>query len=169
MATLLYIITEGVQGGPFELTEGTHIIGSAEGSSILISDMTISAQHGQLDINQGQIVYTSLGEQSVSFVGEQQVVEPVVLAPGHILQVGAIHLQLVDDPNVVETMKRETAVIATAPKAIEPGDFDSTGNASSAFGTRKSGWVKIYLIAITLIGVVALAVLIMLAFFPEKL
>ena len=60
MATLLYIITEGIQGGPFELTEGTHIIGSSEGSSILIGDMTISAQHGQLDVTQGQIIYTDL-------------------------------------------------------------------------------------------------------------
>ena len=33
MATLLYIITEGTQGGPFELTDGTHILGSAEGAT----------------------------------------------------------------------------------------------------------------------------------------
>ena len=54
MATLLYIITEGIQGGPFELTEGTHILGSAEGSTILISDTTISAQHGQFTISDGK-------------------------------------------------------------------------------------------------------------------
>ena len=33
MATLLYIITEGIKGGPFELTDGTHILGSAEGAT----------------------------------------------------------------------------------------------------------------------------------------
>ena len=159
MATLLYIITEGIQGGPFELTEGTHIIGSAEGSSVLIADMTISAQHGQFDISQGQIIYTDLGSQNGSYVSEQQIVQPVSLTPGHILQVGNIHLQFVDDPNVVETMKRETAVIASAPKAIAPDDFGSSGDGSSAFQSKKSGWVKIYIIAITFIGVVAVGAL----------
>ncbi|SVD88408.1 uncharacterized protein METZ01_LOCUS441262, partial [marine metagenome] len=38
MATLLYIITEGVQGGPFDLSDGTHMIGSAEGSAVHLSD-----------------------------------------------------------------------------------------------------------------------------------
>jgi len=162
MSTLLYIITEGIQGGPFELTEGTHVIGSAEGSSILIPDMTISAQHGQLDINQGQIVYTDLGSQNGSFVEDQPITEPVALTPGHVLRLGinpGIHLQFVDDPNVVETMKRETAVIATAPKAITPDDFGSSGDSSSAFQSKKSGWVKIYIIAITIIGVVAVGAL----------
>jgi pSer/pThr/pTyr-binding forkhead associated (FHA) protein len=163
MATLLYIITEGIQGGPFELTEGTHVLGSAEGSTILITDTTISAQHGQFDITQGQIVYQDLGSQNGSFVNEQQVVQPVALTPGHILQVGQIHLQIIDDPNVVETMKRETAVIATAPKAIEPGDFGSSENASSAFQVKKSGWIKIYIIVITIIGAVSVGVLVWLA------
>ena len=163
MSTLLYIITEGIQGGPFELTEGTHIIGSAEGSSILIPDMTISAQHGQIDINQGQIVYTDLGSQNGSFVEDQPITEPVALTAGHVLRLGinpGIHLQFVDDPNVVETMKRETAVIATAPKAITPDDFGSSGDSSSAFQSKKSGWVKIYIIAISIIGVVAVGALI---------
>ena len=162
MSTLLYIITEGIQGGPFELTEGTHVIGSAEGSSILIPDMTISAQHGQIDINQGQIVYTDLGSQNGSFVEDQPITEPVALTPGHVLRLGinqGIHLQFVDDHNVVETMKRETAVIATAPKAITPDDFGSSGDSSSAFQSKKSGWVKIYIIAITIIGVVAVGAL----------
>ena len=74
---------------------------------------------------------------------------------------GNIHLQIVDDPNVVESMKRETAVINTGPKAIEPGDFGSGNSSSSAFETKKSGWVKIYIIAITIIGVVAVAALVL--------
>ena len=71
-----------------------------------------------------------------------------------------IHLQLVDDPNVVETMKRETAVIASAPKAIEPSDFGSSGDVNSPFKSKKHSWVKIYIIIIALIGVVAIAALI---------
>jgi pSer/pThr/pTyr-binding forkhead associated (FHA) protein len=164
MAALLYIITEGIQGGPFELTEGTHVLGSAEGSAILITDTTVSSQHGQFDITQGQIVYQDLGSQNGSFVNEQQVVQPVALTPGHILQVGQIHLQIIDDPNVVETMKRETAVIVSAPKAIEPGDFGSSESASSAFQVKKSGWIKIYIIAITIIGAVSVGALIYIAF-----
>jgi pSer/pThr/pTyr-binding forkhead associated (FHA) protein len=124
--------------------------------------MTISAQHGQIDNNQGQIVYTDLGSQNGSFIGEQQVLQPVALSPGHVLRLGinpGIHLQFVDDPNVVETMKRETAVIATAPKAITPDDFGASGDSSSAFQSKKSGWVKIYIIAITIIGVVAVGAL----------
>jgi len=168
MATLLYIITEGTQGGPFELTEGTHILGSAEESTILISDSTISAQHGQFTISDGQIVYQDLGSQNGSFV-DQQPVTSVTLVAGHIVQVGNIHVQLVDDPNVVETMKRETAVIQTGPKAIQPGDFGSSDEIKSPFQLKKSGWVKIYIIAITIIGVLAIAALIMLLFFPDLL
>ena len=159
MATLLYIITEGVQGGPFELSEGTHVIGSGEGVAVLLSDTTISAQHGQFTVSQEQIVYQDLGSQNGSFVGDQPITEPVALAAGHILQVGNIHLQLVDDPSAVETMKRETAVIASAPKAIEPSDFGSSGDASSPFKSKKSSWIKIYIIIISLIGVVAIAAL----------
>ena len=168
MATLLYIITEGIQGGPFELTEGTHVLGSAEGSAILISDTTISAQHGQFTITDGQIVYQDLGSQNGSFV-EQQPVTSVTLVAGHIVQVGNIHVQLVDDPNVVETMKRETAVIQTGPKAIQPGDFDTGDKIKSPFQVKKSGWVKIYIIVITIIGVLAIGALILLLFFPQML
>ena len=168
MATLLYIITEGIQGGPFELTEGTHILGSAEGSTIPIADSTISAQHGQFTITDGQIVYQDLGSQNGSFV-EQQPVTSVTLVAGHIVQVGNINVQLVDDPNVVETMKRETAVIQTGPKAIQPGDFGGSEEVKSPFQVKKSGWVKIYIIAITVIGVLAVAALILLLFFPQML
>ena len=168
MATLLYIITEGIQGGPFELTEGTHSLGSAEGSTILISDTTISAQHGQFTITDGQIVYHDLGSQNGSFV-EQQPVTSVTLVAGHIVQVGNIHVQLVDDPSVVETMKRETAVIQTGPKAIQPGDFDTSDKIKSPFQVKKSGWVKIYIIVITIIGVLAIGALILLLFFPQML
>ncbi len=160
MSTLLYIITEGIQGGPFELTEGTHLIGSAEGSGMLILDTTVSAQHGQFSISQGQIVYQDLDSQNGSFVGDQRITEPIALTPGHILQVGNIHLQLVDNPDVVETMKRETAIIASTPKAIAPDDFGSSEDASSAFKSKKSGWVKIYIIVITIIGVIAVGALV---------
>ena len=164
MATLLYIITEGVQGGPFELSEGTHILGSAEGAGILVPDTTISAQHGQFTVGGGQIVYQDLGSQNGSFISEQPITEAVALSAGHVLQVGNIHLQLVDDPNVVESIKRETAVISAGPKAIEPSDFDSRNDASSAFKTKSSGWVKIYLVVITIIGAVAVGALIFILF-----
>ena len=163
MATLLYIITEGIQGGPFELTEGTHILGSAEGSTIFISDTTISAKHGQFTISDGQIVYQDLGSQNGSFV-EQQPVTSVTLVVGHIVQVGNIHVQLIDDPNVVETMKRETAVIQTGPKAIHPGDFGSSDEVKSPFQVKKSGWVKIYIIVITILAIVAVGALIRILF-----
>ncbi len=159
MATLLYIITEGVQGGPFELTEGTHILGSAEGSAIFLQDSTISAQHGQFTVSEGQIVYQDLGSQNGSFVSDQPITQPVALSPGHILQSGSIHLQLIENPDTVESVKRETAVIATSPKAIEPGDFGTRDIAASAFKTKSSGWVKIYIIVITIIGVVAVGAL----------
>jgi pSer/pThr/pTyr-binding forkhead associated (FHA) protein len=159
MATLLYIMTEGVQGGPFELSEGTHILGSAEGADILVPDTTISAQHGQFTVGGGQIAYQDLGSQNGSFISEQPITELVALTVGHILQVGSIHLQLVDNPEAVESMKRETAVIATSPKAIEPGDFGTGTAGTSAFKTKSSGWVKIYIIVITVIGVVAVGAL----------
>ena len=152
MATLLYIITEGIQGGPFELTEGTHVLGSAEGSTIILPDSTISAQHGQFTITDGQIVYQDLESQNGSFVSEQPVTQPVTLSPGHILQVGNIHLQLVDNPDAVESVKRETAVISTAPKAIEPGDFGSVESSTSAFKAKSSKWVKTYVIVAIVIG-----------------
>ena len=163
MATLLYIITEGTQGGPFELTDGTHVLGSAGDSTILVPDSTISAQHGQFDVGHGQIIYQDLGSQNGSFASEQPIAQaqPVALSAGHILQAGNIHFQLVDDPNAVESMKRETAVISNTPKAIEPSDFGSGNPSASPFETRKSGWVKIYIIAITVIGIVALGALIM--------
>ena len=163
MATLLYIITEGVQGGPFELTEGTHILGSAEGSAVFLQDSTISAQHGQFTVSKGQIVYQDLGSQNGSFVSDQPITQPVALSPGHILQSGSIHLQLIENPDTVESVKRETAVIATSPKAIEPGDFGAGDTSASAFKTKSSSWVKIYIIVITIIGVVAVAALLYIA------
>ena len=168
MATLLYIITEGIQAGPFELTEGVHVLGSAEGSAILIPDTTISAQHGQFIITEGQIVYQDLGSQNGSFV-DQQPVTSMTLVAGHIVQVGNVHVQLVDDPNVVETMKRETAIIQSGPKAIQPGDFGSNDEINSPFRVKKSGWVKVYIIVITIIGVLAVGALILLLFFPGLL
>ncbi len=168
MATLLYIITEGTQGGPFELTEGTHVLGSAEGSPIFIPDTTVSAQHGQFTVTEGQIAYQDLGSQNGSFV-DQQPVTTVTLVAGHIVQVGNIHVQLVDDPNVVESMKRETAVIQAGPKAIQPGDFGAGDEVKSPFQVKKSGWVKIYIIVITIIGVVAIGALILILFFPQLL
>ena len=119
MATLLYIITEGIQGGPFELTDGTHILGSAEGSTILVPDSTISAQHGQFDVGNGQIVYQDLGSQNGSFVSEQPIAQaqPVALSAGHILQAGSIHFQLVDDPNAVEKNEARNGCYFHYPKS----------------------------------------------------
>tara|TARA_Y100000588_G_scaffold308923_1_gene333704 strand:+ start:41 stop:538 length:498 start_codon:yes stop_codon:yes gene_type:complete len=164
MATLLYIITEGIQGGPFELPNGTHILGSAEGSNILIPDSTISAQHGQFTVTDDQIAYQDLGSQNGSFVSEQPVTQSVALSPGHIIQAGSIHLQLVDNPEAVESVKRETAVISTVPKAIEPGDFGSIKSGTSAFETKSSKWVKTYIIVITVIGIAAVSLLIFMLF-----
>ena len=165
MATLLYIITEGTQGGPFELSEGTQTLGSAEGSSILLPDSTISAQHGQFTITDSQIVYQDLGSQNGSFVSDQPITQPVALSPGHILQVGSIHLQLVDNPDAVESVKRETAVISTSLKAIEPGDFGSGESGTSAFKTKSSKWVKTYIIVVTAIGIVAVGLLVAMLLF----
>ena len=160
MAMLLYIITEGIQGGPFELSEGTHVLGSAEGSTIFLPDTTVSAQHGQFSVGDGQIVYQDLGSQNGSFVSDQPVTQSVALSLGHILQVGNIHLQLIDNPEAVESVKRETAVISKTPKAIEPGDFGSGAAGTSAFKTKSSGWVKIYIIVTTIIGVIAVGALV---------
>ena len=90
-------------------------------------------QHGQFDVGNGQIVYQDLGSQNGSFVSEQPIAQaqPVALSAGHIFQAGSIHFQLVDDPNAVESMKRETAVISNTPKAIEPGDFGSADPSAS--------------------------------------
>lgn len=164
MSALLYIATEGVQGGPFELTEGTHIIGSAEGATILIPDTTVSAQHAQLTVAQGQIVYQDLGSQNGSFIDEQPITQPISLTVGHTFRVGNIYLTIGEGQSDVESMKRETAVLATAPKAIEPGDFGTGDSSSSAFKTRSSAWVKIYIIAITVIGVVAVGALLVMLF-----
>ena len=152
MATLLYIIAEGIQGGPFELPNGTHILGSAGESNILIPDSTISAQHGQFTVTDGQIIYQDLGSQNGSFVSEQPITQPVTLSPGHILQAGNIHLQLVDNPEAVESVKRETAVISNIPIAIEPGDFGSIESGASAFESKSSKWVKTYVIVAIVIG-----------------
>ena len=111
----------------------------------------------------GQIVYQDLGSQNGSFVSDQPIAQaqPIALSAGHILQAGSIHFQLVDDPNAVESMKRETAVISNTSKAIEPGDFGSADPSASPFKTRNSGWVKIYIIVITVIGIVAIGALVM--------
>jgi len=164
MSALLYIATEGVQGGPFQLTEGTHVIGSTEGATILIPDTTVSAQHGQLTVTPEQIVYQDLGSQNGSFIQGQPITQPIALTVGHTFRVGNIDLTLGEGQGDVESMKRETAVLASAPKAIEPGDFGSGDSGNSAFKTRSSGWVKIYIIAITVIGVVAVGALVVMLY-----
>ena len=63
------------------------------------SPTQLSAQHGQFDVGNGQIVYQDLGSQNGSFVSEQPIAQaqPVALSAGHILQAGSIHFHQ-DDP-----------------------------------------------------------------------
>jgi len=64
----------------------------------------------------------------------------------------------------VESIKRETAVISAGPKAIEPTDFGSKDSITSPFATKSSGWLKIYLIATTIIGLIAIGALVFILF-----
>ena len=77
-----------MSGKRIELPSTAITVGRKEGADILIQDPATSGRHCRLSVIVGQLVVEDLGSSNGTFVDEESVEEPQVVAVGSMVQVG---------------------------------------------------------------------------------
>lgn len=92
-APLLSLILAGEEGDrPFRFTTPEVIIGRDPANDCPLEDKTISAQHARLSYHHGQWWVEDLGSRNGTFLNQEPVVEPLVVASGDRLRCGQVVL-----------------------------------------------------------------------------
>jgi|GEM_PF-2550394 peroxiredoxin len=74
------------------------VIGSEEGSDILVRDISVSRRHAQLSYRLGRHTITDLGSTNGTFVNNQRVTRPTLVVAGDELKLGTVSFILANPP-----------------------------------------------------------------------
>lgn len=100
------------------------VIGSEEGSDILVRDASVSRRHAILSYRFGRHTIADLGSTNGSFVNNQRVTQPTELRAGDELRLGTVSFILANPPGAASIAERNwmlPAVTATAVLAFAAG------------------------------------------------
>lgn len=125
----------------FTLSKTELYIGRDISNDIVINDAEVSRKHVRMILQAGQYVLEDLGSTNGTFVNNQRATGPVILAPGHMIQMGENVTLLFDqvqmDPDATVAVSKEqtdelerTPVTPPAPMpastAVEPPVLDDS-------------------------------------------
>jgi len=157
----LVLLSEGMVGRSYELSEERTTIGRADDNTFPISEASISSHHCEIVTRGRERVVRDLGSTNGTFINGVKVTESV-LKPGEVLRLGQVAMRL------------ETGV-APAPKVplnrtvelrgVDMNELDQAG--ASGFHPRGTGFSKrsnsanrIFLVAAIAVGVLLGALLV---------
>jgi S-DNA-T family DNA segregation ATPase FtsK/SpoIIIE len=91
-------VVAGIDAGHrVRLRPGRTVVGRDPGCEVTLDSPTVSAQHCAVDVDQlGRVTVEDLRSRNGTWIDDEAVVKPRVLASGEILGTGAMHLMLVD-------------------------------------------------------------------------
>lgn len=108
-----------VQGQPSQSIyslSGTAVLGRQSDCTIVLNDTRASRQHARLQQQNGRWVLTDLGSSNGTFVNEQRVIQPTILASGDQIRIGDTVLALESiHPSIAATVIQEAYVPPPAP------------------------------------------------------
>jgi DNA-binding winged helix-turn-helix (wHTH) protein len=91
--------------GRVTIREGTHVLGRDPDGDIFLNHPGISRRHARITVSGDQAVLEDMSSKNGTFVGDQRVAGPRVLADGDVLRVGSVKLTfaVVTTANSTET------------------------------------------------------------------
>ncbi|MGH3935484.1 MAG: FtsK/SpoIIIE domain-containing protein [Pseudonocardiaceae bacterium] len=89
-------VVAGIDAGHrVRLRPGRAVIGRDPGCDVTLDSSTVSAQHCAVEADQlGRVTVRDLSSRNGTWIDDEAVIGPHVLAPGEILRLGAVHLTL---------------------------------------------------------------------------
>jgi len=157
MATLTGI-SEDVKGRHIELDIDTVTIGRVDDNTVTIDNPTVSSHHAHIARSDDGFILKDLGSTNGTRLNAREVQE-VQLNPKDVVQVGSIEF-VFDDEEDPRGPRHQTVsttrVTEESGGGVKPESFDSI----SPFGSAKKESKSIWFGLISLIGLLALAVVI---------
>lgn len=101
----LIAIDHVVSSGPYELTNGSHVIGRGRTCDLIIREPTLSRRHARIGVNNQELVLEDLESKNGTFVNDVQV-SRLPLSPQSIIRLGEVRLYL---SQTAEDFHRESA------------------------------------------------------------
>ena len=103
-----------------EITEEPAILGRRTDASIQIDDPAVSGHHCRICVMMGQVIVEDLGSSNGTFVDEEEVAEPRVIATGSVMQIGDSFLKVEQrSRQEVEEEKRLAGDLAKAASYVK--------------------------------------------------
>ncbi len=163
MAVLIGMSAE-VKGQTHEISDAGITIGRSPGNTIVINNATVSGKHCEIRLDGENVVLKDFGSTNGTRVNNQDITE-AVLKPKDLVQVGSIEF-LFNSQDIplseAEAIYNKTEIVEAAGPAVKPTSFNSI----SPFGARRRENQSMWTIIITIVGLLALAVV---AFFLYQL
>jgi hypothetical protein len=91
---LQLVIKSGAASRTVALAPGVNRIGRNPGGGICLDDATVSGQHCEILVQDGEVLVRDLGSTNGTFLDGRPVEQTVALIPGQALHVGAVELIL---------------------------------------------------------------------------
>jgi phosphoserine phosphatase RsbU/P len=82
--------TVGGQETHWDLTVGTHSVGRAATSDIVIADPSVSRSHAEIKVTEDRIEISDAGSRNGTFVNGSRIVETTALNPGDRIRLGSV-------------------------------------------------------------------------------
>lgn len=158
MATLIGM-SEEVKGVQLEITEEKITIGRKGDNQVTIENPTVSGHHCEVFREDDHYIVHDLGSTNGTRINHREISDSK-LRPKDILQVGSIEFMFDAAPGeIIKDDREQTANVEVAPgPAAAPESF---GNISP-FGARRAEGRGLWFVIIVLIGIAALAALVLL-------
>lgn len=160
----LVVLSEGFTGKSYELKVERTTIGRVEDNSFCIPDGSMSSHHAEVLMRGEEIIVRDLDSTNGTFIDGEPVTE-APLKPGQILRLGEVDVRLESGEAVERAEKLDQTKIIPKPqqgvKMDQIGTGGGTPKTSHFFKPKKNKGTKIF---VTVIVVLAVAVIVLLAF-----
>lgn len=153
-------ISEDVKGRLIELDIDEVTIGRVADNTVVVENPTVSSHHCEITKQDGTFILKDLGSTNGTRLNSRDITE-VELSPKDVVQVGSVEF-VFDDESAPSKPKKSsvtsTHVTEEFGTGIRPESFDSI----SPFGSSKKDSRGLWIVIVTLLGVLALLVVVFL-------
>ena len=145
-----------VKGQKFEIRKDRMAIGRNQINDVVLTDEAVSSQHRYVARRGERYVLHDLNSTNGTLLNFERITDEVELKPKHVIQVGSCEFMFGDDfeESAGSSTAAVTQVVVDAGRpVINPTFFDSV----SPFGTRRKSNRKLWVVVFVVIGLAALA------------
>lgn len=147
-----------VKGQKFEIRKDRMTIGRNQINDLVLTDEAVSSQHCYVARRGASYVLHDLNSTNGTFLNFARITDEVELKPKHVIQIGSCEFMFDDNSeestgSSTATMTQMVVVVDREKPVANPTFFESV----SPFGTRQKSNRNLWLVVFVVIGLAALA------------